>query len=373
MFDQLDDPNPPRADRSRYERVVDRATTIRHRRRRRTAGFVAGTVAAGVLGIVGFASYDAHRLDGLHKVSVAAHLAPASPDGAETFLLVGTDRNLFSGVGVTTAGADSILAVRVDPANRSITALQIPRDLRVTSSSGALTPPLRSVFRNGGPSALLTALHEGLGLDVQHYLSIDPAGFVDMVDLVGGTRIKAAQDLRDTRTGLALSGDSCTHIDGATALALARSRWMETREDSGRWTLDGLGDVSRIQRQAILSQALLDSFRSMDFHDPVTLHQLVDALAAHATVDPGLGADSLFRLAKHLHDVTTDGVAFAQLPSAAATDGTSQMWLTPAQGWQAAIAHVTGTEPSPTSTVSNGPTTSTPPPLDLPVPKLAVC
>jgi hypothetical protein len=98
MFDQLDDPRPPTADRGRYDRVVERATAIRHRRRRRTARIAAGTIAAGVLGVVGFASYDAHRLGGVQKVSVAAQLAPSTSDGAEALSAPGIDVQALSGI-----------------------------------------------------------------------------------------------------------------------------------------------------------------------------------------------------------------------------------------------------------------------------------
>lgn len=381
MFDQLDDPRPPTADRGRYDRVVERATAIRHRRRRRTARIAAGTIAAGVLGVVGFASYDAHRLGGVQKVSVAAHLTPASSDGAQTFLLVGTDRGVWDGT--TTAGADSIMAVRIDPATHAAVALQLPRDLRVPASSGGLTPKLSEVYRTGGPSALLAALHHGLGLDVQHYLSIDPAGFVDLVDLVGGTRIKSDRDLRETplrlgpgkaTTGLTLSANSCTGIDGTTALELARTRHVQTRDESGNWTNDPTGDIGRVQRQAVISQALLGSFRSMDVHDPLVLHHLVDALVAHATVDSGLGAGSLIRLAEQVHDLRPDAVTFEQLPTAAGFEASSpQMWLDLAQGWQDAVGRITSSDTAPTSTVPAGPTSSTPPPLAVPAAQLAVC
>ena len=98
MFDHLDDPRPPIPEAARYDRVVKRATAIRLRRRRRNAGIAAGTFAAGALGIVGFASYDAHRLDEVHKVSVSAQLAPTSSDGAEALSAPGIDVQALSGI-----------------------------------------------------------------------------------------------------------------------------------------------------------------------------------------------------------------------------------------------------------------------------------
>jgi LCP family protein required for cell wall assembly len=97
-----------------------------------------------------------------------------------------------------------------------------------SSATAETTDRLSGILSQGGPQALITAVHDHLGVDIAHYVEVDYTGFQKLIDAAGGISLKASTPLRDAGTGLALDG-SCQHLDGAQALQLARSRRVEYR------------------------------------------------------------------------------------------------------------------------------------------------
>lgn len=335
MFEHLDDPNPPGPNHDQRDVVGRRARAIRHRRRRRATGSVVGVVALGAVGVAGFATYDMHRLNGVRKVSVATQPAPTA-DGIQTVLLVGTDREVAPGV-TTTEGADLIAAVRLDTQKHEIAVLQIPRDLSVVDPQTEQAAKLTDIFRSGGPGPLLEAIQSTLGISMQRYVQVDPAGFVDLVDAVGGADVAIPDSTRDIRDGLSLPANACSNLSGESVLALARARSVEVQID-GTWTPDTTGDLGRMGRQNVLAKALLTSFRKIDLSDPTNLHRLVGVFSGHATVDKSLDADQLIDLGRELHAVPEDAITSAWLPLTSGTiPSTGASSLALGAGWQHAV------------------------------------
>ncbi len=323
MFENLDDPNPPDFGSERRTSVLVRARDRRRqRRRRRVRTSLAGGVAL-VAVVAGFAAYEGGRLNDVAKVRVGTR--PATDSGVETILVVGTDR----GIGVGPPRADAIAAIRIDRARHRVTALRIPRDLEVGGRGTAGVRKLSGVLQDGGPAALVDAVHQDLGLDVQHLVMVDPAGMASLIDLVGGVRVKTSHDIRDGwfpgspspshasmplgGTGFTLTGGTCRTLDGADAVALARSRHLAVHIN-GKWVEDGSGDLGRMQRQNELAVALLGSFDRVDVTSPSTLDHLVDVFVDHVTVDSGLGTSSLVDLARTLHGMQPGSVTATGLP-----------------------------------------------------------
>lgn len=331
MFEHFDDPNPPEPTRHQRDSIGRRALAIRHRRRRRVAGTVVGLCSLGIIGLVAFASYDLNRLDKVDKVDVATQPAPTTHN-AETILLVGTDRGLVPGI--DTAGADLIAAVRLDSTTGKVAVLQIPRDLSAVDPRTHQPEKLAEIFRTGGAAPLVEAIHQTLGIGIQHYVQIDPAGFVGLVDAVGGANVSIPNSTRDGRDGIALPAQRCSALSGDSLLALARARSIEVQID-GVWTPDTTGDLGRMGRQNVLATALLRSFERVDLRDPATVHRLVGIFSSHVTVDQGLDADELIDLGRKLHATGADGIATAWLPivaNPAAPSGSVSLGL--GSGWQ---------------------------------------
>jgi LCP family protein required for cell wall assembly len=152
-------------------------------------------------------------------------------------LLMGID----SGPTRTQALTDSMIVVSLDPVGRTASMVSIPRDLvDVPLGDGkTFAPKINSLlgwanrhkadFPHGGTRALEDAIGALLGVPIHYYAKVDLAGFVTMVDAVGGVDINVVRPLSDPRYfGARGGGWSVTagqhHFAGVDALAYARIR-----------------------------------------------------------------------------------------------------------------------------------------------------
>ena len=224
-----------------------------------------------------------------------ARLDSAPSNGATVWLVVGTDHRAGLAGEVAHIGnavgtrADAIALVGVeatDPLRARV--LRLPRELQVDTETfgrqrlGALL--------DHGPSALVDGVRMGTGVPVHHYMEIDMADFVDVVDAVGGIELQIRHPARDDRSGLDLAA-GLNHLDGEAALAYARSRNYEEHAGDG-WLVTETGDLARIARQQRLVVSLIDRLQQVG---PRQIFSVVTA--AHVTVDRSAGTRELGRLA----------------------------------------------------------------------------
>jgi anionic cell wall polymer biosynthesis LytR-Cps2A-Psr (LCP) family protein len=143
------------------------------------------------------------------------------------------------------------------------------------------------------------------GVRMDHYLEIDFSGFAKLVDALGGVTVTTDQDIDDDDSHLHLKKGT-HHLDGTTALALAR-----TRHGIG----DG-SDLGRIGLQQKLVKALLDQMASISLlTNPAKLYEVADAVTSSLTTDTGLDSLSeLMRLGQSLKGLTSDHLKTVMMP-----------------------------------------------------------
>ena len=146
---------------------------------------------------------------------------------------------------------DTIILANIVPGPPAVTLLSIPRDLwvyipgyhfqkiNVADEQGEF-----SRFPGGGAGLLRQTIEYNLGLHVDYYARVDFAGFMKIVDTLGGIDVLANCPLEDVFpddpisenpaiTGtLAIERPGLVHLDGKRALWYARSR--ETTSDWDR-------------------------------------------------------------------------------------------------------------------------------------------
>lgn len=320
MFEHLDDPDGfvPAAD---FKSRVLRAG--RRRRRRGRAVRVGGAGALVVVGLLATVVIRVdRRLDDIERVDVAG-LAPESHSRSEpqTVLVVGVDSRdgeaLPEGAGrVVGSRSDTMVLVRVDPAEDRLTVLPLPRDLWV-DIPGQGPSRLNAAIATGGPSLLVDTIRSDLGIAVDRYVQIDFVGTRAIADLVGGLRLGFDRPVRDLPTGLELDA-GCQDLDGEEVLALARARHLQHRDADGSWASDPGSDLSRIERQQVIGEALVAALTRIDSRDPRAALDLVDAAAAHLTIDSALSNAELVDL---LRVVIGAEVTSLRLPVTGATRG----------------------------------------------------
>jgi len=353
LFESLDDPMPY----TPTSGLTDRARTRgRQLRRRRRLGLGAASVPVVlVLALVASAIYIDRRTVGVTRVDIAAgELAPTTPGQPYNILLVGTDTPDVAGYPATPGGvhSDTILVVHVDEAGGRLSVLSLPRDLVFPgATSGA--DRLSEVLPRSGPSGLIAAIHDHLGIEISHYIAVDFRGFTKLVDAAGGLSVQASTPMRDLLTGMSLDG-SCQHLDGSQALGLARSRHLEYQQN-GRWTMDPTGDLGRISRERLVLRLLMSEVTQMP-DDLGTLNQLLDVFADNTTIDTGFSRATLFDLARWGRSIHPDALDSVTLPTEASVlpDG-SEVLMAPLDAPAAIQAFEHGQPTTPAGYVETDP------------------
>jgi LCP family protein required for cell wall assembly len=289
MLDRFDDPEPFVADQAFRDEVRRRGR--RRIRRRRLATGAIGTIAVLVFA-VGFAgAWTNSRLDGVERIEVDDALVGSAPFGEPTtVLLVGTDgAPEVDGGSVSGQRADTMMVVRLDPGTGQVRVLSVPRDLWVDLDG---TPGrINGALEVGGPDLAIRTVEQTLGVDIDHYVQIDFAGFVELVDLVGGVRVAVDAPMRDEPTGLSITAPGCVTLDGQDALAFVRSRRVEVLDAAGNWIIDPTGDMGRVVRQQVVAQSLVAGLATID--DPLDAMRTVTVLDDHAQVDQTISNEQL--------------------------------------------------------------------------------
>jgi polyisoprenyl-teichoic acid--peptidoglycan teichoic acid transferase len=177
--------------------------------------------------------------------------AALSPAGSmwrdpQVTLVLGSDGR---GRKFSSARADSILLVRTDPGKHTIYMLSIPRDLRVLVPGYGNTK-INSAFAYGGSPLLIKTIRSFTGLPVNHITYVAFAGFIDLINAMGGVTIDNPYRIQSSEQ---FGGRDWTfpkgeiHLNGRNALAYARIRKTTNPRDS---------DITRTERQQRVLQAI---------------------------------------------------------------------------------------------------------------------
>lgn len=296
MFEHLDDPQ-------RYTPPAGLRTAVRahaRRRRQRRAAVVGGVASVAALGIgtvtAARARLEPERIEvgGLADEATSTDgTGPVVSGDPVTVLVVGTDR---SAIDEDPGRADTIALVRVDPAAGEIRLLGAPRDLILGTDAGEM--PARAAFTTGGPTQLIRSLDADLGVSIDHYVQVDFAGAVELVDALGGIRVAVDRAIRDEPTGTLLM-PGCQELDGEATLGLGRARRVEVQADDGSWRSDGTSAIGRDLRGAAVAAALLQAVGRVG---PGDLPGLVRAGLGAVAVDADLDAEGIVAWAREGSD-----------------------------------------------------------------------
>jgi LCP family protein required for cell wall assembly len=172
------------------------------------------------------------------------------------------------------------------------TVLSVPRDLLVGSGRDVGRLALRW---QDGPQSMVDALC-GMGIPTDHLVSVDLRGFAAVVDAAGGLDVDVPEPVRDPAAGLDLPEAGRLHVDGATALALVRSRHPEHLVD-GQWTPVPPDPDGRAAAAGTVLSALAETARAGALR-PWRAQALAWAASGALTVDAGTSTTDLASLAE---------------------------------------------------------------------------
>jgi len=193
-------------------------------------------------GVFFFYINSANRtINSITTIEIENILAPIeSPQEPVTVLILGRDtRDTENDAG----RADIIMLLYLNPKANTGSLLSIPRDTLV-EIPGYGEDKINAAYAYGGEELMIKTINSFLGAEINHYVTLDFEGFVDLIDALGGVDILIDRPMIDPKSGANFSAGN-HHLMGEQALSYTRSRSTE------------LGDIGRIQRQQQLFKELL--------------------------------------------------------------------------------------------------------------------
>jgi LCP family protein required for cell wall assembly len=312
---------------SERARSVERARTTTHPARRfgvRIAVALMTVTALVTVAVVAVNRLVDQRVADIPRVSLGSGVLERVAPGQlpQNVLILGVDDQYPDDGGGRRS--DAVVLLRVG--QHSAHAVWFPRDLLVQIPGQPGTAPLNQAYMFGGPQLAIDTLKANFDLSVNHYVELDMRGLRKLVDAVGGVRMSFPEALRDEQSGLQVAA-GCVRVDGATALALARSRRAEALRN-GSWQLvDRRSDLDRVQRQQELVGALASTARAdVDGH-PQRAVRLVDALLRNVAIDDTFTREDVLRLARVLLGLDQTRFETAVVPVAASPTDPNRLAL----------------------------------------------
>lgn len=205
-------------------------------------------------------------------------------DGRINILLLGMGGANHPGGTLT----DSIMVVSIDPNDKSIAMLSIPRDLYVPIAGKKQSSKINEVYSIGekekagnGPVLMKETVSKILDLPIHYYVVVDFYGFVKFVNEIGGVDVTVDKNLNDPYFPDAnMQGydpfyikAGAQHLDGATALKFARSR--ETTSDFDR----------AARQQKIIAAVKEKCLKANFFANPKKILDVVQIVGDHIRTD----------------------------------------------------------------------------------------
>lgn len=330
----------PRHVAPRRARSARHARSLRgHPLARGTALVAAAAVAFGATGAAtayvrienNIATADVTELLGERPVQ----MQPVDPDDPNAgqplnILVMGSDvrdgENAEIGGAVDGMRSDTTILLHVSADRQRVEMISIPRDSHVEipacdRSDGTSSTPrdtrFNEAFSIGSASGEISdaaactirTVESLTGVFVHGWLVVDFAGFINMVDALGGIPMCIERPMRSAKAGLDLQPGQQT-LDGPTALAYARAR-----------TGEGLGDGSDIGRlgrqQRLLAATAAEVLSKNLLTDSTGLYRFLTAATRSITTDPELGnIPNLAGLAFSLRGVPPENITFLTVPIA---------------------------------------------------------
>lgn len=306
--------------RVRADKVVNPAATRRRRKRLATtiAVMVGVLLIAGAVGAYAYYRNIGSKINGVFnadpELAKLLDEGKATPPGDPFYMvLMGSDTR----PGQAQQRTDSLIVARIDPKNKKIALMSIPRDTRV-AIPGKWTTKINAASVYGGPTLVIKTVKELTGLPITHYANLNFNGFRDVVDAIGGVWIDVPKDIYDTQASAfgkkyATVKKGYQKLDGRHALTFVRTR--HTLVD---------GDFGRMRNQQAFIKALAS--QALSLSNVFKASSIIDAIASN--LDTDLTPAQMADLALQFKGMKSSDIDSANAPGAAKyVDGVSYVVL----------------------------------------------
>jgi LCP family protein required for cell wall assembly len=285
---------------------------------------IAGLIGGGYL-------YSRWRFDQIPRI-VVPHLTYPAPGQSFNILAIGSDsRSGLSSQLAQQTGASSVSGQRsdvvkiihVDPINRTVQIVSIPRDTVVTLlANQSLFGKYNRINVNigSGPALLAKTITANFGIPINHVVEVSFGGLVNAAEAIGGVYLYFAHPVRDVESGLYVSNPGCHNINGPQALALTRSRHLLYSLSNVTWPVngvalyragnlsalavegwdyDGTSDYGRITRQNAFLKAMFSRVKG-SLSNPIEMNHFLSNLPKGIAIDSTFTFNDIIGLALNL-------------------------------------------------------------------------
>lgn len=257
-----------------------------------------------IVGLAGFIFVYA-TLGKINKSTEAIDEARAQldippPDEPMNILLLGADQDPDG----TSRRSDTIMLVRVNPKEESLSMLSMPRDL-IVDIPGVGKDKINAAYAIGDISLAIDTVRELTGQPIHHFVVVDFTGFEQAVDTLGGVYVDVDKRYFNDNSDAGW-GETYEPIDiypgyqklnGHDALAYVRFRHTDS-------------DFMRIARQQYFIRDAKS--QSMKWTNLTKVPELANVFASNTTSD--IGNNDILSLTKFLLSTERDRIYQAQAP-----------------------------------------------------------
>ena len=280
------------------------------------------------------------QLDGDIKSTDVTQLLTDRPEKEEVegpmeplnILVMGTDDRSCEGCAIDGeaggGGSDTTLLIHVSADRQEAYGISLPRDALVTrpdctAEDGRTIPGgelemFNTAFALGGPACTIQTVEQLTGVLIDHYVTVDFNGFVDMVDAVGGVEVCIPKEVDDRAHGIFFEAGTQT-LEGRQALNYVRERYV----------LSANSDIGRMKRQQAFIASMINKVVSAGtLTRPDRVYGFLKAATRSITVDEDLGSiHDLVDLALQFRDTGLGDIEFVTVPiEAYAPDPNRLVW-----------------------------------------------
>jgi LCP family protein required for cell wall assembly len=202
------------------------------------------------------------------------------------------------------ARSDSLILARIDPQQKRIAMISIPRDSRV-DIPGHSTFKINSAMQLGGPKLAIETVRELTGVPISHFMAIDFNGFKDVVDALGGVWVTVPQAINDREAAnwdrkAARISAGYQKLDGKHSLTFVRARHQYADQD-----------YSRMKNQQTFVKALAK--QTLQIQNAFKINAIIEAALKNVTTD--MSVQDILNLAADFGGMKPDAIETATMPS----------------------------------------------------------
>lgn len=290
--------------------------TISPKRRRWRIALISTGAALAVLvaGVGVYALSLALRFDSAIKIddvfpddSLRPPVAEIEGAAAQNILLLGSDTH--GSIGGTLVGAqgtrsDTMMILHIPADRESMQVMSLMRDFWV-DIPGHGKAKLNAALAYGGIPLVVQTIEGIIDSRIDHVAIVDFKGFEGITNALGGVTIDNPIAFSATNRDGQHFAKGPIKLDGAQALTFVRERHAFVD-----------GDYQRVRNQQLFIRGVMRATLSREtLTNPVTISNLVSAIAPFIAVDRGLDSRYAIALGFELRDLRVDDVRFFTMPT----------------------------------------------------------